>query len=108
MRGEIERDDFDVLESVKAFHAYWHVLALQIDSNCPTYDYFEEAKKRNGADFRTLVKRIERVAAVLRYQNEEVFKHERGKIYALRPFGGCDSMHSTTMLEVSGSNGPAK
>ena len=73
------------------------VYVLEIDSQCPTDDYFEHAATRNKMDFNQLMRRIKMVADLGNIRNETIFKKLRDDIYefktrhGLRLYCFCDA-----------------
>jgi len=58
------------------------VYVLEIDRQCPSYDYFENA--RDKVDFNQLMRRIKMVADHGDLRNETIFKKLRDDIYEFK------------------------
>lgn len=60
------------------------VYALEVDSQCPTDEYFKYAAKHDRAELDRLIARIQLVANQGEVRNETIFRHERDHIYEFK------------------------
>jgi hypothetical protein len=90
----------------------WHVVALELDGQCPTEEYFRDAERRNSKDLQQLVARIHRVSGQEHESNPEIFRHERDGIYVFKTRKGlrlyCFLDEGRLIVTVTGADKPKK
>lgn len=90
----------------------WHVVALELDGECPTDEYLRKAERKNPKDFQQLVARIHRVSDQERERNTEIFHHLRDGIYEFKTTKGlrlyCFQDEGRLIVTVTGADKPKK
>jgi len=91
----------------------WHVVAFEVDDECPTKTYLEYAEEKNRKERDRLMARIKMVADVPQFRNREIFNHEGDGIFVFKTHADglrlyCFYDEGRLIVTVNGVDKPKK